>query len=257
MGTFQALGHGGPKYRHESPLIQSRKSQPDLHSHALRESVDTTEPSDGHSHGLGPREKSHVLGDESGSQKSPQLGQSPDITRLRQQRGSLSDQEGRNASISDQSAAGTPGTDEDEESDREQISSALYFPHRQVRPEVPSLTVSSRPSLLRARSVAAPTDEVPEVEEELLEQSNQNTNEVEISLESQDDNQLWHGDLQGSTAAEESPPDFSSTHDYNIASSVSEYDSHDDSAESTAYDSSTTDGTGGTAVASRHQPRRY
>jgi hypothetical protein len=171
---------------------------------------------------------------------------------LRQQGGSVASQGGRHSSVSDQSATGTPGTDEDEESDQEQISSALYFPHRQVRPEVTSLGAVSRPSLLRARSAIVQTDEAPEVDDELLEQTNQNTNEVEISLQSQDENQVWHGDLQGSTATEESPPDFSSSHDLNVASSVSEYDSHDDSTESTAYDSSTTDGTGVTAVTSKH-----
>jgi inositol-hexakisphosphate 5-kinase len=255
-GTFQALGLGGPKSRHELVPILIRKSQPNLQSQVPLEKRVVAKASDHPVRSLDlafPR-KSWLDDEEVGQANSPDPHPSPHLAQLRRDRGSASYQGARQNSLSDQSAVGTLGMDEDEESDLEQISSALYFPHRQVRREVSSQSVlARRPSLIRTRSVMSSTD-APEVDDEILDQATQNPNEVEISLESQDESQLWHGDLPASTAAEESPPEYGSAPIFDASSSVSEYGSFDDSAASTGYDSSVSDDTAGTrTAASRHQ----
>jgi hypothetical protein len=98
------------------------------------------------------------------------------------------------------SAERSPGSEEEEESEREQISSALYFPHRRLK------TTEQEPSEPKNQDT-----EVNEVQKRVsihesgrprgwaTEKRVQTPQEVEISLQSQDTNQCLHGDISTAT----------------------------------------------------------
>ncbi|KAF2189567.1 SAICAR synthase-like protein [Zopfia rhizophila CBS 207.26] len=154
----------------------------------------------------------------------------------------------------DDSAERSPGSDEDE-SEREQISSALYFPRRQLaspdqNPPEEEIRKAEVESVRKRKSISAgkaakgwavgETVKTPE--------------EVEISLQSQDTNQCLHGDLPTPALLSEedrkqltSPPDATT-------SAESDYGSVAESSYSLrGYESSATDDLGTTPTAT---PRR-
>jgi hypothetical protein len=144
------------------------------------------------------------------------------------------------------SGVDSPATEEDEESDREQISSALYYPHRQVLPDIsPRVTPSSRPMLRRIKSgdprrevIAAAVDSPIEDD---IDQTEHSPNEVQISLQGQDKSQVWHGDLAVQDSELATPPEFTPAREFETAAST-DIDSESDSADSTtAYESATSD----------------
>lgn len=162
---------------------------------------------------------------------------------------------------SDHSTSRSP-TDDDEESEKEHISSALYFPHRQVVTE---------PDCLRERSLSQSSEDhsatshqggsgerpVPTPEERQAEKANR-ANEVEISLQSQGETDYFHGDLPVIPLP---PPKelsgYASSHDE--PPSESDYDTFDEC--SRYYGSSSDDDTGTTPkqfskhITSHKEPR--
>ncbi|KAE9973111.1 hypothetical protein EG328_004621 [Venturia inaequalis] len=190
------------------------------------------------------------------SRKADKSGNaSPKIKTPREEREEYFQQE------SDHSNSVSP-TDDDEESEKEHISSALYFPHRQVVTE---------PDCLRERSLSRSSENhstdshrgqsgekpVPTPEERLAEKAKR-ANEVEISLQSQGETDYFHGDLPTIPV----PPSkeisgYVSSHDE--PPSESDYDTYDES--SRYYGSSSDDDTGTTPkqstkhITSHKEPR--
>ena len=158
----------------------------------------------------------------------------------------------------DRSGQLLPG-DEEEESDHEQIKSALYFPHRQVLPGPVSVSRTTSfvqqkiaAEKLQAESIAA----LPEIS--TAENASQSPNEVEISLQSQDESQCWHGDLHDVEQTSEDLQDYSSTYENANLMSDSEPDSGAESARS-AFDYDSDDDLMPTPTAfstKRKQPHR-
>jgi hypothetical protein len=158
------------------------------------------------------------------------------------------------------SAERSPASDEEEESEREQISSALYFPHRRVK------TTEQEPSEPQNRDT-----EVNQVQKRLSIHENgrprgwdtekrvQTPQEVEISLQSQDTNQCLHGDISTATPLKkesDEPPLMSSVVD--TPSAESETESLAESTQSNnGYESSVTDdlGTTPTATTQKQEPK--
>jgi hypothetical protein len=147
---------------------------------------------------------------------------------------------------SDDSAGKSPLSDEDDISEHEQISKALYYPHRQFVSEdeeqyrrEPSPSVTAR-SVERATISDEPL--TPNTEKQLLEASERASNEVALSFETADEKEYFHGDLPASltSPAEDS---YASSHD--LTYSGSEYD--------TQYDSSSSEEAGATPKASPKQ----
>jgi hypothetical protein len=116
----------------------------------------------------------------------------------------------------------------DEESDREHISSALYFPHRQVRPDLSPELVGQDQELVRTQSASGP-NQLHDIVETFIDGS---PDAVEISLQSEDENQLWKGDLAESLDSDSQ----ASGHEYDPYSSGSDHDGF-----ATAYESETDD----------------
>lgn len=162
---------------------------------------------------------------------------------------------------SDHSNSVSP-TDDDEESEKEHISSALYFPHRQVVTE---------PDCLRDRSLSQSSDNhstdsprggsgekpVPTPEERQAEKAKR-VNEVEISLQSQGETDYFHGDLPAMPVLPSKElGGYASSHDE--PPSESDYDTYDSS--SRYYGSSSDDDTGTTPkqftkhITSHKEPR--
>ncbi|QDS74624.1 hypothetical protein FKW77_008904 [Venturia effusa] len=149
-------------------------------------------------------------------------------------------------------------TDDDEESEKEHISSALYFPHRQVVTE---------PECLRERSLSPCPEEEPTnllrgdtgegplpTPEERQAEKAKRANEVEISLQSQGETDYFHGDLPVIPEPLHEPSGYISSQDEPI--SESDYDTYDES--SRYYGSSSDDDTGTTPKQSTKHitPRR-
>ncbi|KAB2577529.1 Inositol polyphosphate kinase [Lasiodiplodia theobromae] len=133
-------------------------------------------------------------------------------------------------------------SDEDEESEREHISSALYFPHRQltptkstpeqlspVREESPLQRIVSRPSTRGFPAGWRDKETTP------------TPDEVQISLQTQDEQKYLHGDLKAQPRSPEADHHgFVSESDVTASDLGSEYESWDESAQSTqGYDSAT------------------
>ncbi|OJD37741.1 inositol hexaphosphate kinase kcs1 [Diplodia corticola] len=132
-------------------------------------------------------------------------------------------------------------SDEDEESEREHISSALYFPHRQltptkstpeqlspVREESPLQRIVSRSSTRGFPAGWRDKETTP------------TPDEVQISLQTQDEQKYLHGDLKAQPRSPDADLSFVSESDVTASDFGSEYESCDESAQSTqGYDSAT------------------
>jgi hypothetical protein len=145
----------------------------------------------------------------------------------------------------------SPGSEEDEDSEKEHISSALYFPHRQLQspdqlPHDEVVRKAEVEGVRKQKSIGAgmrpkgwSTDEAVKTPQE-----------VEISLQSQDTNECLHGDLSTTEPVPQeaekpltSPPDATT-------SAESDYESLAESSHSvTGYESSATDDLGTTPTA--------
>jgi hypothetical protein len=154
--------------------------------------------------------------------------------------------------VRDDSDERSPASDE-EESEREQISSALYFPHRHRSPEQLSPEQEIRKAEIegdrRRRPTIVSAGKVPKGWE--TEEIVQTPEEVEISLQSQDENQYLHGDLQPSARLSEDEFQKPLTSPTGAASvSESDYESLAESSHSyRGYESSATDDLGTTPTA--------
>jgi hypothetical protein len=138
------------------------------------------------------------------------------------------------------SVESAPDTD-DEDSVREHISSAMYYPHRQVRPDMsPELEGAVRPTVGRTQSATVSIDQHEDttVNNSIIHPSGR-SEEVEISLESADDQQLWKGDYPVAPESVDRAIELKSGYDEQEAdSSMSDFESHDESTASTVgYDS--------------------
>jgi hypothetical protein len=128
-------------------------------------------------------------------------------------------------------------TEEDEESEHEHISSALYFPHRQIIP-VP-ISPEERDSTAKALEEEVSPEASPESQRHAEEHVSRSPEEVEISLQSQDDSSCWHGDLRKDSSSTEEPGMYSSTNEETAPSSESDYDTEEESQSEYGYESST------------------
>ncbi|KAJ4353228.1 inositol polyphosphate kinase kcs1 [Didymosphaeria variabile] len=150
----------------------------------------------------------------------------------------------------------SPGSEEDE-SEKEHISSALYFPHRQLKsPEpIPEEEETRRVEVESARrlsTVNAGKGPKGWAKEEAV----KTPQEVEISLQSQDTNQCLHGDIPTtSSLRQDDSTSLASPATDTTTSAESEYDSLAESSHSlNDYDSSATDDLGTTPTAT---PRKH
>ncbi|KAF2428629.1 SAICAR synthase-like protein [Tothia fuscella] len=159
-------------------------------------------------------------------------------------------------SDSNHSERHSPITDEDEESEREHISSALYFPHRQVVPDGEDVTPDENLEIAanEPAGISSPYKQESADASKICENSTngESVDEVEISIESQDEKQLFHGDLPLSTAS--AIEDFTgyTSSQSNAAYSESGSDTFDERS-AFGYESSETETLGTTPVA---QPKR-
>ena len=162
--------------------------------------------------------------------------------------------------VKDDYAAGRALTSEEEEdSEREQISSALYFPHRQLKSDEEDPTVRRKQevetsNVQRNESVLAGKEPSGWVTDEVV----QSPQGVEISLQSQDTNQCLHGDLQAATSVREEDSQLLTSSSVDAFSAESETESLAESTHSLlGYESSATDDLGTTPTATRlkHEPR--
>jgi hypothetical protein len=148
----------------------------------------------------------------------------------------------------------SPGSDEDD-SEKEQISSALYFPHRQLQtPD--QITQDEKAGKAEAEGSlereSNSTVKVPKgwSAEEVL----KTPQEVEISLQSQDTNQCLHGDMPTTSRASTEAENTLAFIPDATTSAESDYESLADSSQSLlGYESSATDELGTTPTAT---PRR-
>lgn len=147
----------------------------------------------------------------------------------------------------------SPASEEDDDSEREQISSALYFPHRQhkaAEPTTPAqemrrpeMDAGRKKSFIQAGKVPRGWDAGEDV---------QTPEEVEISLQSQDTNQCLHGDIAATTSVQKEADKSltSASTDAISAESESEIESLAESTQSLLdYESSATDDLGTTPKA--------
>ncbi|KAI4708366.1 hypothetical protein J4E89_006990 [Alternaria sp. Ai002NY15] len=147
----------------------------------------------------------------------------------------------------------TPGSEEDEESEKEQISSALYFPHRRLKTseQVPT-EPQNRDREVNAVDKRASTHEVAGPKGWATEKDVQTPQEVEISLKAQDTNQCLHGDISTATSLKKDKEQPLTAPD--ALSAESESESHAESTQShLGYESSATDDLGTTPTATSHK----
>ncbi|ORY06508.1 hypothetical protein BCR34DRAFT_604184 [Clohesyomyces aquaticus] len=144
---------------------------------------------------------------------------------------------------------------EDDESEKEQISSALYFPHRQLSSSEQSLREeeirkADVESIRKRKSISAGKIAKIWAENEAV----KTPQEVEISLQSQDTNQCLHGDFPTPAPVPEADSQtLTSPHDA-ATSAESDYDSLGESSHShRGYESSATDDLGTTPTAKSHR----
>lgn len=143
-------------------------------------------------------------------------------------------------------------TEDDEESEHEHISSALYFPHRQIIPV--SISPEERDSTAKSLEEEEFFPEAsPESQRHAEEHVSRSPEEVEISLQSQDDGSCWHGDLRKDSSSTEEPGMYSSTNEETAPSSESDYDTEEESQSEYGYESSTNETT---EAAPASKPRR-
>jgi inositol-hexakisphosphate kinase len=210
--VYNALALGGPEPREPKELVSS-KSHPDLQSIAGISNQRGDVAGDSR-HSISPLSLASRYGQRAGSNSSA------DTVRFGKR-------------VSPRSS--DPNSEED--SDGEHISAALFLPHRQVRPDTsPSLEPAVKPPLHRSQS-AFDKDEVHVIEQQIFERVGESPEDVEISLESKDQKEVWKSKL---TQAEESLPEEpyspadETGDEYDISSSASELDSQNESAASTS-----------------------
>ncbi|TID21762.1 SAICAR synthase-like protein [Venturia nashicola] len=249
--VYQALSHGGPQ-----PSLALKKLPDVTADPELRPRTSPVIASQEHSQSTSSRlvqdlrvlhdidldsESERFLANSLVSRKTDKSGNAPSKTRTpREEREEYFQQE------SDHSNDVSP-TEEDEESEKEHISSALYFPHRQVVTEPDCLRDRSLSQISETHSTdshqgGSGEKPVPTPEERQAEKAKR-SNEVEISLQSQGETDYFHGDLP--TIPVSPPKEFSayaSSHDE--LPSESDYDTYDES--SRYYGSSSDDDTGTT-----------
>ena len=158
----------------------------------------------------------------------------------------------------DQSTDRSHGSDE-EESEREQISSALYFPHRQLKsPDEILPDEDSRKVHVESIRMRKPVNAGKGREGRIQDEAVQTPQEVEISLQSQDTNQCLHGDIAAisSSRQDDSKSVLSTTADA-TTSAESGYESLAESTQSLHDDeTSATDDLGTTPTATTHRKER-
>lgn len=154
----------------------------------------------------------------------------------------------------DDSAERSPASEE-EDSEREQISSALYFPHRRPKASEQDSAASqdqeTEVNVVRKRATIHAGKEPKAWASNEVVRSPQ---EVEISLQSQDTNQCLHGDVHktASVQKEDDQPMMSSSVD--TLSAESETESLAESTHSVlGYESSATDDLGSTPTATTYK----
>jgi inositol-hexakisphosphate 5-kinase len=210
--VYNALALGGPEPREPKKLISS-KSQPDMQSLsgstiASRSSISTNKDVQ---QSISPLDLAHE--------------------RLRNREYTASSAE----ASSHRRRGSSP--ESDEESDREHISAASFLPHRKLRlDDSPSMKPAAKPPLLRSKS-DFDRKNMEAIEEQILEQEDGAPNDVEISLTSKGEKEVWKSNLaepEESIGSEQSSPTDETGDEYEISSSASEFDSHDESAASTS-----------------------
>lgn len=260
--VYQALSHGGPQPSVALKKLPDLPADPDLRprtspviaSQECSQSTSSRLIQDLrvlHDIDL-DSESERFLAKSLASRKADKSGNSsPKIRTPRDEREEYFRQE------SDHSNYVSP-TDDDEESEKEHISSALYFPHRQVVTEPDCLRDCSLSQTLENLSTdphRGGSDEkpAPTLEERQAEKAKRD-NEVEISLQSQGETDYFHGDLPTIPV----PPSkeyggYASSHDE--PPSESDYDTYDES--SRYYGSSSDDDTGTTPKQSTRHISSY
>ncbi|KAH8731133.1 hypothetical protein GQ44DRAFT_767688 [Phaeosphaeriaceae sp. PMI808] len=154
---------------------------------------------------------------------------------------------------SENSAERSPASDEDD-SEREQISSALYFPHRRLKTSESTHTEAhnrkaeiedtrDKPSFsTRIGSGGGTEVEAPRTPQE-----------VEISLQSQDTNQCLHGDIPATAQVQLEDDEALNAENMDVLSVESESESLAESTQSLlGYESSATDDLGTTPTATTY-----
>lgn len=152
----------------------------------------------------------------------------------------------------------SPGSDE-EDSEREQISSALYFPHRRIKASEQESTERENRKvevIETGKDVRAGKEPGGWTAEELV----QSPQEVEISLQSQDTNQCLYGDLHSTAPVQKEDEQqlITASTDTLSVSAESEVESLAESTHSLqGYESSATDdlGTTPTATTLKEEPK--
>jgi inositol-hexakisphosphate kinase len=153
------------------------------------------------------------------------------------------------------SAERTPVSEEEEESEREQISSALYFPHRRLQtteqvPAEPQHQVREVNAIQKRASIhesAGPKGWATDKDV-------QTPQEVEISLQSQDTNQCLHGDISTTASVKKHNDQTLTSPVVDTLSAESESESLAESTQSLlGYESSATDDLGTTPTATTHK----
>jgi hypothetical protein len=156
-------------------------------------------------------------------------------------------------SRAEESAERSP-TSEEEDSEREQISSALYFPHRRLKTseQLPDETQDSEAEAEgnQAKSFSQPGKAAGGwAEGEAL----RAPQEVEISLQSQDTNQCLYGDIHAPAPLEHHEEEPLNATNVDALSAESETESLAESTHSLlGYESSATDDLGTTPTATTH-----
>ncbi|RAR11266.1 SAICAR synthase-like protein [Stemphylium lycopersici] len=148
----------------------------------------------------------------------------------------------------------TPGSEEEEESEKEQISSALYFPHRRLKTNEQAPKESQNQSReVKAVEKRASIHESARPKSWIAEKDVQTPEEVEISLQSKDTNQCLHGDISTATSVNKDK-DQPLTSTVDTLSAESETESLAESTQSLlGYESSATDDLGTTPTATTHK----
>lgn len=130
--------------------------------------------------------------------------------------------------------------EDSEDSEHEQISSALYFPHRQVIPEIADGDLERQSQSARRPPGPEETTAVqtPPNRSQASEDLSRSPDEVEISLRSKNETKVWHGDLPNvPDLTEDEQLTYSSSH-----ASGSETESGTESTQSEyGYGSNTSD----------------
>jgi inositol-hexakisphosphate 5-kinase len=229
-GVYEALAHGGPRYRHASTsTVSSSRSQPDLQTLFAQGGKTELSPR--------PRTREGSVGAPSFAEfQLPPPAEEIDLP-IRKQPGTGLTTELMKVVGQTDSAPDTEG----EDSDREHISSAMYYPHRQLRPDMsPELEGAIRPAVSRTQSATTRSElhEGSVAEDQSALPHTGSPEEVEIAFQGEGNRQLWKADYPIPSKTPEDPIELTSEYDFGGESSMSDFESHDESAASTyGYDS--------------------